>query len=161
MSLTRQQHNGQQDAMRSTANAAAQPTAVGPRPLRNQGMMPKTEPVRIVIADEHPIFRDGLRRLLETETGLHIVGETSDGSRAVALVRDLVPDILILGLGTSGQIMLDVLRTASCAAVRTILLTGSVDTPEVATALELGARGVVPKDSAADVLFRGIESVMY
>ena len=122
---------------------------------------PRSEPVRIFIADQHPIFRDGLRRLLETRADLQIVGETGDGLTAAALIRDLAPDILLLGLGASGDQALEVVRTtASCASVSTILLTGSVDTPEVASAFQLGARGVVPKDSAVDALFGSIDSVM-
>ena len=122
---------------------------------------PRREPVRILIADEHPIFRDGLRRLLETRADLQIVGETGDGLNAVALIRDLMPDILLLGLSAPGSAGLDVVRTtAAMGSVNTILLTGSVDTPEVADAFELGARGVVPKDAAVEALFRSIDSVM-
>jgi DNA-binding NarL/FixJ family response regulator len=128
---------------------------------RRKDAAPRSESVRIIIADEHPIFRDGLRRLLETRPDLQIVGETGDGSKAAALVRDLAPDILLLGLGASGGAALDVVRTtASCGSVGTILLASSVDKPEVADAFQLGARGVVPKDSAADALFRSIDSVM-
>jgi two-component system, NarL family, nitrate/nitrite response regulator NarL len=129
--------------------------------LQTASPAPRSEPIRIVIADEHPIFRDGLRRLLETRADLQIVGETGDGLKAAALIRDLVPDILLLGLGASGGAALDVVRTsAMCGSVGTILLTASVDTPEVANAFQLGARGVVPKDSAADALFGSIDSVM-
>ena len=121
----------------------------------------RSEPVRIIIADEHPIFRDGLRRLLETRPDLQIVAETGDGSKAAELIHDLTPDILLLGLGAAGGAALEVVRaTASCESVSTILLTGSVDTPEVANAFQLGARGVVPKDSAVDALFGSIDSVM-
>jgi two-component system, NarL family, nitrate/nitrite response regulator NarL len=121
----------------------------------------RREPVRIFIADQHPIFRDGLRRLLETRADLQIVGETGDGLNAAALIRDLAPDILLLGLGASAGAALDAVRSSAiCGLVSTILLTGSVDTPEVADAFQLGARGVVPKDSAVDALFESIDSVM-
>jgi DNA-binding NarL/FixJ family response regulator len=118
------------------------------------------QPVRIVIADEHPIFRDGLRWLLETEPGLRIVGETASGSDAVDLIRDLNPDILLLGL--AGQLPLQTLQAvaATGTSVRTIVVTPCVDTPEVVLALQLGARGVVPKDAGAEVLFNSIRSVM-
>ena len=118
------------------------------------------QPVRIVIADEQPIFRDGLRLLIETEPGFRIVGEIGNGSEAVARVRELDPDILLLGLA-GGIPLLQTLRDVGAArmSMRIIVLTPSVDTPDVPRALQLGARGVVPKDSAADVLFESIRSV--
>ena len=137
------------------------PPAEGSVPRRRKGAAPGSEPVRILIADEHPIFRDGLRRLLETRPDLRIVGDTDCGSTAIALVRDLAPDILLLGLGASVGAALDVVRTtASSGSILTILLAASVDTPVVADAFQLGARGVVPKDSAAEALFGSIDSVM-
>ena len=119
--------------------------------------------VRIVLVDEQPIFRDGLRRLLETRPGLRIVGEARDSREAAAAVSALRPDILILGLSASAAFPLDELEqiNANGQSVRTILLTGAVDTPEVMTAaIQLGACGVVPKDCGPEVLFKSIESVM-
>ena len=118
--------------------------------------------MRIVIADEHPIFRDGLRWLLETEPGLHVAGDAADSVTAAALVRDLNPDVLLLRMTGSGRPALDTLREvdAAGASVRTILLTTHVDTPEVLAALRLGARGVVPTDSSVDVLFESLRTVM-
>src|SRR5712691_6139498 len=118
--------------------------------------------VRIVIADEHPIFRDGLRRLLETEPRLRIVGETGDGLEVANLVRDLCPDILLFGLSSTRRSPVEILQAiaASETSVRTIVLTGSIHTPEVVAAVQLGAAGVLSKDSAADMLFKGIDSVM-
>jgi two-component system, NarL family, nitrate/nitrite response regulator NarL len=122
----------------------------------------RTESVGIVIADEYPIFRDGLRRLLETEPRLRILGETGDGLEVVRLVHDLRPDILLLGLTSSPRALAETFErvTASGTPVRTILLTGAVDNPEVVTAVQLGAAGVIYKDSAADVLFKSIDSVV-
>jgi two-component system nitrate/nitrite response regulator NarL len=124
-----------------------------------------TRAVRIVIADEQPIFRDGLRRLLETFPGLQVVGEAAGDEHAAATIRDLAPDILLLGLPTFGPFRLDALKqlVTAGASVRTILLAApkSVDTFEVfAAAAQLGARGVVPKDSPPDALFESIEDVM-
>jgi DNA-binding NarL/FixJ family response regulator len=120
------------------------------------------EDIRILIAGEHPIFRHGLRRLLEAEPGFLIVGETGDGSAAPALVRNLAPDILLLGFATSGTSAVDTMRavTALGTATKAILLTDRVDTPDVTRVIQEGARGLVPKDAAPKVLFDSIRSVM-
>ncbi len=125
-------------------------------------MAAQTETVGIVIADEYPIFRDGLRRLLETQPRLRILGETGDGLEVIRLVQDLRPDILLLGLSASPRSLVETFEriAASGTSVRTILLAGAVDNPDVVTAVQLGAAGVIYKDSAADVLFKGIDSVM-
>jgi DNA-binding NarL/FixJ family response regulator len=119
-------------------------------------------PIRIAIAGEHPIFRHGLRRLLETEPGFAIVGEEADGSRADVLARAVDPDVLLLGAASSGRPFVDTIRALRLAdsRARTILLSDRIDTPEVAAALEAGARGVVLKDSAPDALFTGIRRVV-
>jgi DNA-binding NarL/FixJ family response regulator len=118
--------------------------------------------VGIVIADEYPIFRDGLRRLLETQPRLRILGETGDGLEVIRLIHDLRPDILLLGLSASPRSLVETFEriASSGALVRTILLAGAVDNPDVVAAVQLGAAGVIYKDSAADVLFKGIDSVM-
>jgi DNA-binding NarL/FixJ family response regulator len=117
---------------------------------------------RIVIAGEHPIFRHGLRRLLEAERGFLIVSESSDGSRAVALAREFNPDILLLGFATTGPTVVDTLRALGQlpACPKTILLSERVDSPEVLSALQLGIRGVVLRDSTPEVLFQSIQTVM-
>ena len=119
-------------------------------------------PVRIVIADDYPIFRAGLRRLLETDQSLQIVGETAAGSAAVALVRELEPHILLLGPAPGTGPASDALRRLAAAgvAVRTILLVRAIDTEEVSDALQSGACAILSKDSAAGVLFECIGSVM-
>jgi two-component system nitrate/nitrite response regulator NarL len=123
---------------------------------------PARDPVRIVIADEHPIFRDGLLRLLRNDERLCIVGVTGDESEVASLVRELGPDILLLGFSSSPRSPVRTLKeiAASGTPVRTILLTGSIDTPDVLTAAQLGAVGVISKESPADVLFKGIQSVV-
>jgi two-component system, NarL family, nitrate/nitrite response regulator NarL len=124
---------------------------------------PPARPVRIVIAEEQPIFRDGLRYLLHTRPSLRVVGETGDVASAAALVRSFAPDILLLGMGRPPKpFRLEPLErlTASGSSAHTILLAPLVDAPAVRKAFQIGARGVVPTDSAPDILFRSIDSVM-
>src|SRR5438105_10585455 len=106
--------------------------------------------IRIIIADDHPIFRDGLRRLLEAEPGLEVLGEAADGNEAVQLVHQLQPDILLLDLAMPRCPGLEVLRQLSqnSTTVKTILLTAGIATTQIVEALQAGARGVVMKDSA-------------
>ena len=91
----------------------------------------RSQPIRIVIADDHPIFRDGLRRLLEAESDLRVVGEACDGNEAVKLARQLRPDILLLDLAMPRQPGLEALREMNSGtgpnSVRVILLTAAAD----------------------------------
>jgi DNA-binding NarL/FixJ family response regulator len=116
--------------------------------------------VKVVIADGRPIFRDGLRQLLQTEPCFRIVGETGPGFDAATLVRELRPDILLVDF--EPQTTFETLKALaeSRASVHTIILAEYVDDADLTKALELGARGVVLRDSAADVLFKSIHSVL-
>ena len=119
--------------------------------------------IRIVIADDHPIFRDGLRRLLEAEPGLKVIGEASDGSDAVKLARQLKPDVMLLDLAMPRQPGLEALRdlsTGGANGVKVILLTAAAEKHQIVEALQLGARGVVLKQSASDLLVKSIHTVM-
>ncbi|HMD18346.1 MAG TPA: response regulator transcription factor [Terriglobales bacterium] len=123
----------------------------------------RSHPIRIVIADDHPIFRDGLRRLLESESDMKVVGEACDGREAVKLATEIKPDILLLDLAMPHHTGLDALRdlnTSSAGAVRIILLTAAVEKKQMVEALQLGARGVVLKDSATQLLLKSIHAVM-
>jgi two-component system nitrate/nitrite response regulator NarL len=124
----------------------------------------KVQTVRILIADDHPIFRDGLRRLLEAEEDLKVLGEAADGAEAVKLARQLKPDILLLDLAMPKHPGLEALRDLSvapgAAPVRVILLTAAAEKSQIVEALQLGARGVVLKDSATQLLLKAIHTVM-
>jgi DNA-binding NarL/FixJ family response regulator len=125
--------------------------------------MDRKGPIRLVIADDHPIFRDGLRRLLEAEPDMKVIGEAKDGSEAVKLARQLKPDIMLLDLAIPKHPGLEALRELSdggANSVRVILLTAAAEKNQIVEALQLGARGVVLKDSATQLLLKAIHTVM-
>lgn len=125
--------------------------------------MDRKGPIRLVIADDHPIFRDGLRRLLEAEPDMKVIGEAKDGAEAVKLARHLKPDIMLLDLAMPKHPGLEALRELSDGgtnAVRVILLTAAAEKNQIVEALQLGARGVVLKDSATQLLLKAIHTVM-
>ena len=134
------------------------------KPIMDKPIMDKRiHSIRIVIADDHPIFRDGLRRLLESEGDMKVVGEACDGHEAVKLAMEIKPDILLLDLAMPHHTGLDALRdlnTSGAGTVRIILLTAAVEKKQVVEALQLGARGVVLKDSATQLLLKSIHAVM-
>jgi DNA-binding NarL/FixJ family response regulator len=122
----------------------------------------KFQNINILIADDHPIFRDGLRRLLEAEPGLKVIGEACDGAEAVKMARELKPDILLLDLAMPRHPGLEALRDLGSGqqSVRVILLTAAAEKQQIVEALQLGARGVVLKDSATQLLLKSIHTVM-
>jgi len=118
--------------------------------------------VKILIADDHPIFRDGLRRLLEAEKGFKVVAEACDGVEAVDFVRKFQPEILLLDLAMPRRPGLEALRELShqSASVRVILLTAAAEREQIVEALQLGARGVVLKDCGTEILMKSIRAVL-
>jgi DNA-binding NarL/FixJ family response regulator len=120
------------------------------------------QPIRVLIADDHAIFRDGLRKLLEADSGLSVVGEAADGIEALKLAVKLKPDILLLDLAMPRQPGLDTLGelAGTCPNLRTILLTAAIEKAQIVQALQLGARGVVMKESATQLLLKCIRAVM-
>jgi two-component system nitrate/nitrite response regulator NarL len=123
---------------------------------------PLPVPVRIVIADDRPISRDGLRRLLESDPSFVIVGATGACSEAAKLVRDQQADILLLDFPVTADRALETLQdiARSGSAARVIILVRSLDGSDVVRAVQRGARGIVLKDSPTDPLFKSIQTVM-
>jgi DNA-binding NarL/FixJ family response regulator len=120
--------------------------------------------VRVVTADHHPIFRRGLKCLLDAEPGFQLVGEADTGDEAVRLARSLRPDVLLLDVDMPGLSAMEALTELAAdpapTRVRTILLTAAIQRTEIVRALQLGVVGVVLKTAPADVLFKSIRVVM-
>ena len=116
--------------------------------------------MRIAIADDHQIFRDGLRRLLETEPGFEVVAEAVDGLDASRIARDVHPDVMLLDVAMPRMGGVEALTTMQEDATRVILLTAGIEPSELLRAIQLGARGVVLKESATRLLIEGIHRVM-
>ncbi len=125
-------------------------------------MLDTPDQVHILIADDHPVFRFGLRKLLEAEPGLLVVGEAADGEEALKMVRQLKPELLLLDMSMPKMQGLDALRGLSESEFHplTIVLTASIAREQVIEALQLGAHGIVMKHSATDLLIKSIRSVM-
>ena len=118
-------------------------------------------PIRIVIADDHPIFRDGLKRLLSLETDFEVVAEAADGKEVLDVVEKYDPDILLLDLKMpelDGLAALQKLQVAK-RKTRVIVLTASEDKNEFVQAMKFGTSGIVLKQTATDLLIKSIRKV--
>ena len=119
-------------------------------------------PIRIVLVDDHPMFRDGLRKLLESDVGLRVCGEAGDTAGAVETVRALKPDVVLLDIAMPDASGLEVLRLLEDEHVstRVLVLTASIARGESVQALQLGARGLILKAAASQLLFEAIRVVL-
>ena len=116
---------------------------------------------RILVADDHAIFRDGLRKLLDGADDVEIIGEASNGVECTKMLAKLKPDILLLDLRMPEKDGLAVLEEVNfdTLGTRVIVLTAAEDDRDVVRAMRLGARGVVLKQSASDLLLKSIRKV--
>ena len=113
------------------------------------------------MADDHAIFREGLRKLLDGDDEITIVGEASNGNDCIKMLAKLKPDILLLDLRMPDKDGLAVLEEVNFDQLptRVVVLTAAEDDRDVVRAMRLGARGVVLKQSATDLLVRSIHKV--
>lgn len=117
--------------------------------------------VTVAIADDHVIVRQGLRLLLETDPTLRVVGEAANGDEALALVRRLKPQVLILDLMMPAPDGLEVTRriSRSGSGTRVIILTMYGDTAFLVDALKGGAAGYIVKESCGTELLQAVHEV--
>jgi DNA-binding NarL/FixJ family response regulator len=118
--------------------------------------------IRILMADDHPVYRAGLRQIISADLALKIVQETGAGTEALRLARELKPDIAILDLDMPGLNGLDVARARQKERLpfEIIFLTMYREEDMFQAAMDLGARGYVLKDSAAADILQAIHAVV-
>src|SRR6202044_4077020 len=118
--------------------------------------------IRIVIADDHPVVRIGVRNMLQSDSGLDVIGEASDGDEAITGTLELLPSILLLDLQMPRLPGLEAMRAIMSRSprVKIVLLTSLITTQQVIEALQIGARGIVLKDSVASDLGESLRAVL-
>ena len=123
--------------------------------------MPHGEKIRLIIADGHPIFLDGLWKLLALEEDFEVVAQARDGRQVLDVLQHHEPDILLLDLKMPGLDGLAILRRLQIAKnkTRVIVLTASDDKNELLQAMKLGASGIVLKQTETESLIRSIRNV--
>src|SRR5579862_5405183 len=123
--------------------------------------LPVKTKIRIVVADDHPIFRDGLCKLLALEEDFEVVAQAQDGRQVLDVLQQYEPDILLLDLKMPGLDGLATLQRLQNSKHRTrvIVLTASEDKNEFVQAMKLGTSGIVLKQSATDLLIKSIRKV--
>src|SRR5712672_3621859 len=136
-------------------------TMVAPINDNSEGAEKKKATVRIVIADDHPIVRDGLKKLLLLEDDFEIVGEAGDGREVLDKVQEPDPDVLLLDLRMPNLDGLSALQALQQTNKRTrvIILTASEDKNEFVQAMKLGCSGIVLKQTAPDLIVKSIRKV--
>jgi DNA-binding NarL/FixJ family response regulator len=129
-------------------------------PIPGAGVPAKSK-IRIVVADDHPIFRDGLCKLLALEDDFEVVAQAQDGRQVLEVLQQYEPDILLLDLkmpGLDGLATLQRLQVAK-GKTRVIVLTASDDKNEFVQAMKLGTSGIVLKQTATELLIKSIRKV--
>ena len=117
--------------------------------------------VRLLLADDHPVTRLGLRTLFSSAPGIRFVGEAADGEQALELIASTAPDVAVLDLKLPKRTALEVLESLKPLklATRVLVLTAQTGTEPMHHAKALGARGYLTKDTPADSLVRAVHDI--
>jgi two-component system, NarL family, response regulator NreC len=117
--------------------------------------------IKILLTDDHPVMRDGLRALLETQGDIEVVGEAANGREAVSLARQLHPDVVIMDIAMPdlNGIEATLLLQESCPTAQVLILSMHSTTEHICRALQSGARGYLLKDSAGAEVVSAIRAV--
>lgn len=123
--------------------------------------MNSTEPIRVLIADDHPVVREGLRGLISFKTGFEVVGEAEDGFEVVQLAHTLRPDVILMDLEMPRKSGLEAIKEIRAAnpQARILILTSFTEDKKILASLEAGALGYLLKDSSPQELLRAIRDV--
>jgi NarL family two-component system response regulator LiaR len=121
----------------------------------------KTDPIRVLVADDHAIVRKGIRALLATEPTIDVIGEAQDGREAISVADRLQPDVILMDLVMPGVDGLEATRhiLACQPEVRILVLTSFAGDDKVMPAIKAGALGYLLKDSGPEDLIKAIEQV--
>ncbi len=124
-------------------------------------MEPSTEPIRVLVADDHPVFRRGMRAILGAEPEIELVGEATDGEGAVALALELRPDVILMDLNMPGVSGIEATRRVLEASpdVAVLMLTMFEDDKSIFAAMRAGAHGYVLKGADGAETLRAIHAV--
>jgi DNA-binding NarL/FixJ family response regulator len=118
--------------------------------------------LRVLVADDHPLFREGVVHALSAEEDIEVVAEASSGAEAVRLAIELLPDLVVMDLGMPKGGGIEATRNiaGSCPAAAILVLTVSEDPDDLLAALKAGARGYLLKGAPAHVLVHALRSVI-
>ncbi len=122
---------------------------------------PAAPKIRVMIADDHPIVRDGIRKLLSLEDDVAVIAEAADGRELLEKLKQEDPDIILLDLrmpNLDGLSALQTLQQMGCAS-KVIVLTASEDKNEFVQAMKLGCSGIVLKQTSPDLIVKSIRKV--